>query len=379
MTGNVESRFDGVTSPLTTLSLPRPDAIPSLISALRSSVQSGANRLQLPRTLLILLQIIKELSTARLQRTRASLQSVAPEIFQLLGGIYVEQVNNWGTSLERGNIDEGAMLELLEQSLMALKVLRRLIIAGFEHPHREKAVQGFWELTHAHFTKFYTLAEGAAGLSPQGKKLLEKHVLQLSKLHIEMANVHPASFALLPGSVSLVKSYWELVVKLGAIYENESPIQGGPSANGDTEEGKSLIDRIGLKALLLIRACAKMAFNPAQTFKYQQPQDKDEKKESIELIKSQLFTHDFVINVMELLVTRFFRFRKADFQEWEEEPEEWEKKEEEISSAWEFSIRSCAEKLFLDLVINFKELLIPRLLNVFYGFASKCRCLRSIS
>lgn len=345
--------------------------MPSLINALRSSVQPGANPLQLPRTLLILLQIIKELSTARLQRTRTNLQSLTPEIFQILGSIYVDKVNSWGTSLEQGNASEGAVLEPLEQSLMCIKVLRRLVIAGFEHPNREKTVQGFWELTHAHFTKFYTFAEGASDASPTIKKLLGKHVLQLSKLHVEMAKSHPSSFALLPGCVSLVKSYWSVVVKLGEIYEHESPIQSRPSVSGDAEQETSLMDRVGLKALLLIRACAKMAFNPVQTFKYQYPEDKEEKKESIELIKSQLFTQDLVINIMELLVTRFFRFRKTDFQEWEEEPEEWEKKEEEISDAWEFSIRSCAEKLFLDLVINFKELLVPRLLNVFYNFASK--------
>jgi hypothetical protein len=113
-----------------------------------------------------------------------------------------------------------------------------------------------------------------------------------------------------------------------------------------------------------------MAFNPAQTFKYQTPQDKEEKQRSIEQIKSDLFTHEFVVSVMELLVTQFFRFRKADFQEWEAEPEEWERKEEDIAEAWEFSIRSCSEKLFLDLVIHFKDLLIPRLLNVFYSFAN---------
>ncbi|THC92536.1 hypothetical protein EYZ11_007989 [Aspergillus tanneri] len=113
-----------------------------------------------------------------------------------------------------------------------------------------------------------------------------------------------------------------------------------------------------------------MAFNPAQSFRYQTPQDREEKKASIELIKSQLFTHDFVVNVMELLVTQFFRLRKSEFQEWEEDPEEWERKEEDISDAWEFSIRSCSEKVFLELVIHFKDLLIPRLLSVFYSFAS---------
>ncbi|OJJ47682.1 hypothetical protein ASPZODRAFT_63665 [Penicilliopsis zonata CBS 506.65] len=339
-----------------------PDSIPSIIAFLRSSTQPGANPLQLPRTLLILLQIIKELSTARLQRTRANLQSVSPEIFRLLGGIYVEKVNSWGLLLEQGHADETTLLEPIEQSLVALKVLRRLIIAGFEHPNRDKDVQGFWGLTHSHFSKFLSFVENSGGLPPHVQRLIQKHLLQLSKLHVEMSKTHPASFALLPDSVPLVRSYWTLVMKLGETYEKLG-------SDGDSEE-KTLTERIGLKALLLIRACAKMVFNPAQTFKYQTPQDKEEKKESVALIKTQLFTPDFVVNVMELLVTQFFKFRKSDFQEWEEDPEDWERKEEESAEAWEFSIRACSEKLFLDLVIHFKELLIPRLLNVFYTFAN---------
>ncbi|KAL2001674.1 hypothetical protein VTN02DRAFT_1427 [Thermoascus thermophilus] len=347
-----------------------PEAVPALINFLRSSVQPGANSLQLPRTLLIFLQIIKELSTARLQRTRASLQSVAPEIFHLLGGIYVEKVNRWGALLEQGGAEEGALLEPIEQSLVALKVLRRLIIAGFEHPNRDKDVRDFWQLTHSHFTKFYSFTEMGSIPSANVQRFVEKHLVQLSKLHVEMAKVHPASFALLPDSVPLVRSYWVLVTKLGETYGIDVADQNKRGSEGKPEEEKTLMEKVGLKALLLTRACAKMAFNPVQTFKYQYPQDKEERKESVELIKSQLFTQDFVINVMELLVTRFFKFRKSDFEEWKEEPEEWEKREEEISDAWEFSIRSCSERLFLDLVIHFKELLVPRLLSVFHSLAS---------
>lgn len=341
----------------------RPDAISYIISSLRSSVQPGANPLQLPRTLLILLQIIKELSTARIQRTRHNLQSASPEIFQLLGGIYVDKINQWGAILEQGGAGEGELLQTLELSLVSLKVLRRLIIAGFEHPSRSQEVQGFWELTHSHFSKFHSLVDGPTNLPEPIHRAIEKHLLQMSKLHVEMAKTHPASFALLPDSISLVKSYWSLVVKLGEKYDSLGA--------GGEDEGKSLTEKTGLRALLLIRACAKMAFNPAQTFKYQTPEDKEERKQSVQLVKTQLFTEEFVINVMELLVTQFFRFRNIDFQDWEEEPEDWEKREEENADAWEFSIRSCSEKLFLDLVIHFKDLLIPRLLTVFYTFASE--------
>lgn len=345
------------------LTLSRPDAITSVISFLRSSIQPGANPLQLPRTLLILLQIVKELSTARIQRTRVHLQSVSPEVFQVLGGIYVDKVGQWTGILEHGGADEKALLEIIEQSLVSLKVLRRLIISGFEHPGRDQDVQKFWELTSTHFIRFLSFLDGSIQLPESVHTAIEKHILQLSKLHVEMAKTHPASFALFDNSITLVNSYWSLVVKLSENYV---------SLGADIEsEGKSLFEKAGLRALLLIRACARMAFNPVQTFKYQTPQDKEERKQAVERIKTQLFTDDFVVNVMELLVTQFFRFRNIDFQEWEEDPESWEKKEEQSTEAWEFSIRSCSEKLFLDLVIHFKDLLIPRLLHVFYSFASK--------
>lgn len=346
----------------------RPDALPFLISSLRSSAQPGAPPLQFPRTLVILLQIIKELSTARMQRVRASLQSVSPEIFQLLGAIYVEKVNAWSALLEHNRLDDAPLPDLLEQTLMSLKVIRRLVVAGFEHPNRDKDVQGFWTLSHTQFAKFFGFSETITN-PPRVSNLIKKHLLQFAKLHVEVAKVHPAAFALLPDCVPLVKLYWTVVSRLGEAYDAEAS-QNRQDTGGEEDE-KNVIEILGLKALLLIRACAKMAFNPAHSFKYQHPEDKEEKKNAVELIKSQLFTQDFVIMVMELIVSKFLRLRQTDFQEWEEEPEEWERKEDTMSEAWEFSVRPCSEKLFLDLIIHFKALLVPQLLNVFYNFASK--------
>ena len=334
-----------------------------MLAFLRSSTEPNANPQQLPRTLLIFLQIIKELSTARIQRTRVHLQSISPEIFQVLGNIYVDKVNRWVSILQQGDADEALLLELIEQSLVSLKVIRRLLVAGFEHPGRSQDVQDFWSLAISHFVKFLSLLDSLDNLPASVRMRIEKHNVQLSKLHIDMARTHPASFAIFPDSISLVNNYWALLQNLSKIYV---------SLGADAEsEGQSLSERLGLRALLLIRACAKMAFQPAQTFKYQTPKDKEERKLAVERVKSELFTDQFVLQTMELLVTQFFRFRNADFQEWEAEPEHWEKREEMSSEAWEFSIRSCSEKLFLDLVIHFKDLLIDRLLDVFHSFARK--------
>ncbi|KAK2795615.1 hypothetical protein FQN50_009701 [Emmonsiellopsis sp. PD_5] len=349
-----------------------PDAITSVISLLRASFQPGCNPVQLPRTLLILLHIIKELSTGRLQRIKRSLYSVAPEIFHVLANIYVDKVRQWGSFLEVGGDDQGGALEAFEESLIALKTMRRLVIAGFEHPNRDTSVGEFWTLSLTHVGNFYSLlGQKSSELSPHVARLIEKHIIQLSKLHLEMAKTHPAAFALFPGCVDLAQSYWGLVVELGKSYGPSNINEAKIGTDGDADDEETpFLEKIALKGLLILRTCIKMAFYPAHTFKYMHAQDKEEKSQSIELIKTQLLTQEFVVQVMELLITRFFVFRASDLRQWEEDPEEWEKHEEEITDAYDFSLRACSEKVFLDLLINFKELLIPKLLGVFYSYAT---------
>ncbi|KAI9821063.1 MAG: hypothetical protein M1827_003796 [Pycnora praestabilis] len=350
-----------------------PDAITSVTDILRSSTQPNSNPLYLPRALLLLLYIIKELATGRLQRTRASLQSVTPEIFHVLGRIYVEKVQKWRKFIESGGDDEGGALDSIDQSLLAVKVIRRLLIAGYEFPNRNKDVQEFWTIIRSQFGHLLSIVQqDPQTLSTSICDTLEKHLMQLSKLHLEMAKVHPAAFALLPDSVGLVRAYWGLIATFGETYGTTNAVTASDMGGyGDAdEEEKSLRERLSLKGFLLIRACVKMVFSPSQTFKYRHAEEKEEQKVSTRLMKTQLLTADTVNHIMETIVTRFFVFRASDLRQWEEEPEEWEKEDEGEVDGWEFSLRPCAEKLFLDLVINFKDLLVPPLLHVFQSVSS---------
>ena len=54
------------------------------------------------------------------------------------------------------------------------------------------------------------------------------------------------------------------------------------------------------------------------------------------------------------------------------QPDEWEKAQEGGGSDWEFSVRCCSEKLFLDLMINYKDTLMQPLLAVFKNVAGTC-------
>ena len=337
-----------------------PDVLSSLTNALRSELSP----LQRARALLVLLHIVKELSTGRLQRTRQNMQAATPEIVHVLGKLYETLFNSWQ------NCSTADIEIQLEQSLLTMKVLRRLLVFGYEHPNRDNEVASFWSLTQEHLR---ALLERVFHPQPE-HPLLARHLVQYAKLHHEMSRDHPAAFALLPESISLVGAYWRIAQAFGNEFgSKEAVVSAATSAqigtDGDADDGKSTTEKLALKALLIIRACVKMVHNPTQTFKYRTPEDKEEKSRATELIRRELLSQNFVQPVMEILIAKYFVFRPSDLKEWAEEPEEWEKREEGEGEDWEFSVRSCSEKLFLDLAINYKEILVEPLLTVFYGVA----------
>jgi hypothetical protein len=351
----------------------RPDAISTIVEKLRLFSEPPENSLGLFRVLLIFLYTIKELATGQLRRIRENLQAAAPEILQVLVSIYSNKVARWQGFLADGVGDE-RFRDAAERSLLALRILRRLIIATYNHPNRDAVVQQFWSQISLQLDGLLSfILRGSLSASLNGRGLIEKHLVQIAKFHLEMVKTHPAGFALLSNSVDLARAYWRLVFRFSQTFGSQTPTPTAKIRNdGDAdEEEPAILEALSLKGLLLLRGCLKMVFSPAQTFKYQHPEDKDEKKRAMELIRNTLLTENFVREMMETIVTQFFVFRSRDLRDWAEEPEEWERREEGEGDVWEFSIRSCSEKLFLDLVINFNNLLVEPLLRVFANVAGK--------
>ena len=300
-----------------------PDVLDSVLEQLQHSSGRLTNSLPLSRTLLILLYIIKELSTAKLQRSRASLQSAAPTTVQVVGQIYVRQVKTWITFLTTGGDDEGGALESIEVSLLALQVLRRLIVSGYDFPNRHAEIRDIWSILVSDFEQMLALVHGNSSLmGTNARKLIEKHLIQISKLHVHMVQTHPVGYTLLPDSTGLAKTYWSLASRFGETLGSQTPTpsaQIGSDGDAEKDEGPSTMEKLTLKGLLLIRACLKMVFNPVQTFKFQKDADKEERKLSKELMRSDLLSGEFAREAMETLVTRFFVFTARDLKEWEAE------------------------------------------------------------
>lgn len=236
--------------------------------------QGTDTTLQLTRALSILLHVVKELATGRLTRTKSNLQSVAPEILKLLGDVYMQHVQMWQGSVEQRPPPEGT-IQVMTISLTALKIMRRLIVSGYEFPNRAAEVSQVWQIMQEHVWSFVR-AEEELPLGEDVHTLLKKHATNIGKLFIDVSQSHPAAFALLPNTLELLRRYWEVVVAHGDVLASQSKITMNAInglENSEILEDDSAVERrkfrekIALQGMNLLRECLKMVYHPTSTFR----------------------------------------------------------------------------------------------------------------
>ena len=97
---------------------------------------------------------------------------------------------------------------------------------------------------------------------------IEEHLVQISKLHLEMMRQHSAAFVQLPGSIDLARAYWGLLTTFGQSFGSQTAIisQHNDLNGNDGDEETPYMEKISLKALLLLRACVHLLYSPYQEF-----------------------------------------------------------------------------------------------------------------
>ncbi|CAK7206557.1 hypothetical protein SEUCBS139899_009353 [Sporothrix eucalyptigena] len=351
-------------------------ALPDLVVLLRSLKDTDPAGLH--GALLLLLRIIKELGTARLRRSQTALQHIAEELFFLLDDIYKANAAVWIEYLAGHNgsgqgMDQGTYQRMVI-SLATLKVIRHLMISGFEEPHRSSIATAFWSLSQIQFMQLIGFFNAAGNPNTEHQNdsmdLVAKHLLKFAKLHIEMSESHAASFAALPASVDMVRVYWNLVDDFAVGYVQSEGLRqtSAGGSGGDSKSAKfegPLLERLALRGLLLLKSCIMIITQPLKTFKYKSPEAQKDQNDGVQRIKTELFTDDFILKMVNTIITKLFHFRQSDLEAWEEDPEAWEAQESDMGAAWEWQVRPCAEKVFLSLLIHNKQLLAPPLLSYF--------------
>ncbi|KAI0384166.1 ARM repeat-containing protein [Hypomontagnella monticulosa] len=343
------------------------DPLKDLNTLLRQT--KDGNQVELSGALMLLLRIVKELGTARLRKSQTTLQSITPELVHILGEIYDAKTTQWIAFLTNGREDDDGDEALLamENSLDALKSLRRLLLVGYEYPHKDKTAQQVWSFSQVQFAQFLSFVHSDVEKMKLYADFLGKHLMQFTKLHIEMAQHHPASFASLPNSLDLVRGYWDLTAKFAVVFNESGGIRQDTSVSGQAKakvEGP-LIERLALKGLILMRACVRMVHHPMQTILYRSKAVAQEQQQAIKVIETDLLKDELITQMANVIITHLFVFRKADLDAWDEDPHEWEQQEESQGNAYEWEVRPCAEKLFLDLLTHYKHLLLQPLVSYF--------------
>ncbi|KAH6657844.1 putative importin 11 [Truncatella angustata] len=339
-----------------------PEAMSSLVLLLRETKDNSSS---LGGALVILLRVVKELGTARLRKSQTALQSVTPELVYLLGEIYTNSTTAWIAFLTNGQGDEDAADQAMQNSLTAFKTLRRLLIVGYEDPHKDNTVQQAWSLSQAQFGQFLGFVSHDSPIPAPYLDVVGKHMMQFTKLHLEMSQTHPASFASLPNSLDLVRSYWDLVAKFAEVFTKSGGLRQESDGETKSKVEGPLLEKLALKGLLLCRACVKMVNQPKQTFKYRSKEARSEQDGLVGHVKKDLLKDDFIVQMANVIISHLLVFRAADLEAWEENPEEWEQQEETQGSAWEWEVRPCAENVLNLLLVNYKHLLIQPLMAYF--------------
>lgn len=257
-----------------------PDAFKEITSIIRDASQSNsvdgrgetASTLRLTRSLSIMLHVVKELATGRLTRTKSSLRSVTPWVFRELGGVYIRNVEAWN-GLVRQQPPPAGLADSMTISLLALKILSRLIVSGYEFPHRVVEVKELWTILSG---QVWAMLGAEAQMPPAEEAilvLLRKHVINMGKLFLDISMSHPTAFALLPDTLPLLGKYWDVVVAHGDTLVQQSK-RAADGTNGDREaemgageERKKFRQRVALQGMLLFRSCLRNIFSPISTIK----------------------------------------------------------------------------------------------------------------
>ena len=151
---------------------------------------------------------------------------------------------------------------------------------------------------------------------------------------------------------------------LGQQYSGGSDYSSGSRMKSIEDPKTSLIRKLGHQALMLMRACVKLVGTSGRGLKLRSEEEKRRDNEALHRLADQVFPEVAVRELVDTVVTQIMLLQPDDLREWEDEPDEWEKRDESEGADYEFSPKACAEKLLFDLGLVFKEPARKRILEL---------------
>ncbi|XP_023328884.1 importin-11 [Eurytemora carolleeae] len=307
-----------------------PRAWPDLLPALSEAVQSQDNTVQ-HRGLLYLHHTIKALASKRLAVDRRAFLDLTNNIIGYL-------LNLWHglhqTLLEMLRVGEEGSNLALAKSILAIKVLRRLVVQGLKRPQDNTEAMMFVDKL---FDEAKNLLQARKNINCVLREPMEKYIVLHQKIWADLLESHPYAF------VSHIRKSLTFICSLCF-----------------TDDGR------GLMFQRFIIFCFNILKGILVCMEYKPPKNMIDTKEEATLeahaLKSEFFQLNTVTEICRRLISDYLLMTKEDLELWGEDPEEFAC--EETGDSWKYCWRPCCEAVFVTVFHEYRESLAPVLVDM---------------
>ncbi|CRL05558.1 CLUMA_CG018181, isoform A [Clunio marinus] len=311
-----------------------PELMPILIARINST-----NELEQKRSIQVLVQVVKQLSTRRLHHDRMMFEEFTSNIFEFC-------VNLWNgfTMFYFQNIQRNDSLATcqsnLEKAMMMLRILRKLTIYGF--PKSSQAQKPINFLKNI-FERIKDLLECRLRIKSSPfdfLPLLERHekfVLKHMKVLTEFQEHHRLVFMEFAPQVLEMSFNYVFFEGSQFIFDNN----------------QLTMPNFVIHCLNLIKS---YLLNSTGNIYIHRP---TEVEDNLSDLLKNFFTQERLGYIMEKLLMHYFLLTPSDIEQWEDDPEAYVT--DEGGDSWKYSLRSCTETFLTALFRKYPSILCQQL------------------
>ncbi|KAK2165868.1 hypothetical protein NP493_1346g00008 [Ridgeia piscesae] len=307
-----------------------PELFPTLLEAVKSP-----EVLLKQRALLMLYHVVKALASKRLAPDRHIFAELTASLFAYILTLWDAHTENTAKYIQgQGHAD---LLMSFDQSILALKVLRKLVVFGVKQPDKNESAITFVNLVFQRLEQFLTSKNEMQFLSQDLFPRREKVITLLTKVLLDLQENHPESY------IVFIRPTFDLAVRYNF-----------------TDEAQGFVfERFTVNSLNLIRNILRCeSYRPAKNI--------EDTKNPLVLeahqIKLTYFNVTMLPGICRQLISHYFPLTPDDLEKWDADPEDFIA--DEGGDSWKFSLRPCVEGLFLTLMKEFWEVLTPVILSL---------------
>lgn len=334
-----------------------PELIHKLVQTLRdtssqNSTQSEQNLIN-SRCFMALHQIIKSLASKRLCNDRKVFEDLACKIIEMIiefEYFYVQKcLNNVDTSSEM-SLKEHSFY--LDQAIICLKILHKLILHGFKDNVESTPVNQFivslWKSFESLLAKYNEIVNSKQQMLIDYFKEKYEYVIVLCvQIMCDYQETYPFNFV----DTSL-SDCLNIIMQICF-----------------TAQGKVVsFAKLSINLMNFLKTIIMSDKYKHRLVKIDDPLIQMRLQKAIE-IKNKLFTNENLQQILGFLFNEYLLMTDDELELWSDSPEEFINEDGTATDAWKYNFRACAETLFQAFVHEYHDLVIPIVVELVQAYS----------